>query len=106
MILYTAHDLIFIVAASLTLLGVISIGAGIILLITRASGKAVQTLANQATLLAQKGLANEITGLVGNASTLVQALNELIRTTSGIGLFLVIVGFIMLITAFLMVNVF
>lgn len=106
MIVYTSHDFVFIVAASLTLLGVISIGAGIILLITRASGKAVQTLAAQATRLAQKGLAEEISGLVGNASALVQALNELIRTTTGIGLFLVITGFVMLISAFLMVNVF
>lgn len=106
MILYTSHDFVFIVAASLTLLGVISIGAGIILLISRASGRAVQTLATQAARLAQKGLAEEISGLVGNASALVQALNELIRTTTGIGLFLVIMGFVMLISAFLMVKVF
>ncbi len=106
MILYTAHDFVFIVAASLTMLGVIAIGAGIILLITRASGKAVQTLATQATRLAQKGLADEISGLVGNASALVEALNQLIRTHAGIGLFLVIIGFVMLISAFLMVKFF
>ncbi|MBE0698728.1 MAG: hypothetical protein IH586_17555 [Anaerolineaceae bacterium] len=106
MILYTAHDFVFIVAASLTLLGVISIGAGIILLVTRASGKAVQTLATQATHLAQKGLADEISGLVGNASALVQALNQLILTHAGIGLFLVLFGFVMLISAFLMVKLF
>jgi hypothetical protein len=106
MILYTAHDLVFIVAASMTLLGVIAIGAGIVLLVTRASGKAVQTLATQATHLAQKGMAENIAGLVGNASSLVQALNQLILTNAGIGLFLVIFGFIMLIAAFLMVKFF
>lgn len=102
----TTHDVAFIVAASLILLGVISIGAGLILLVTRASGKAVQTLAAQATELAQKGLAEEISGLVGNASALVEALNQLVRTSAGIGIFLVMIGFIMLICAFLIVKLF
>jgi hypothetical protein len=106
MFLYTAHDIVFIVAASLTMMGVISIGAGIILLVTRASGKAVQTLANQATRLGQKGLAEDISGLVGNASALVEALNQLIRTNAGIGVFLISIGFIMLIGAFLMIRSF
>lgn len=103
---YTAHDFIFILAASLTILGVISIGAGIVLLVTRASGKAVQTIANQTARLAQKGLAEEIAGLVGNASSLMEALNNLVRTSAGIGIFLVLFGFIMLVSAFLMVKVF
>jgi hypothetical protein len=106
MIQYTAHDFVFIVAASMTMLGVICIGAGIILLVTRASGKAVQNLATQATRLAQKGLAEEISGLVGNASNLVESLNQLIRTTAGIGTFLIICGFVMLIVSFFMVKLF
>ena len=103
---YTTHDFVFIVAASLTILGVISIGAGIILLVTRASGKAIQTIATQTAHLAQKGLAEDIAGLVGNASSLMDALNQLVRTSAGIGIFLVIFGFIMLISAFLMVKFF
>jgi len=106
MILYTTHDFIFIIATSLTLLGVISIGAGIVLLVTRASGKAVQTLADQATALAQKGMAEEISGLVGNASALVEALNQLVRTSAGIGTFLVVFGFVMLLCAFLIVKMY
>lgn len=106
MFFYTAHDFIFIVAASLTLLGVIAIGAGIIILVTRASGKAVQILAAQASELAQKGLAEEISGLVGNASALVEALNQLVRTSAGIGIFLVLFGFVMLLGAFFMIKIF
>jgi hypothetical protein len=104
MLSYTAHDFVFIVAASLTLLGVIAIGAGIILLVDRASGKAVQTIASQTARLAQKGIAEEISGLVGNASALIEALNKLIRTNAGIGVFLVLFGFVMLVAAFLMVK--
>lgn len=97
---------IFILATSLTMLGVVSIGAGIIVLITRASGKAIQTIASQTTRLAQKGLADEISGLVGNASALMDSLNQLVRTSAGIGTFLVVFGFLMLVVAFLMVKYF
>ncbi len=103
---YDANDIVFILASSLTLLGVISMGAGIILLITRVSGKAIQTIASQTARLAQKGLAEEISGLVGNASSLMDAMNQLVRTSAGIGIFLVLFGFIMLVSAFLMVKFF
>jgi hypothetical protein len=95
---------VFILATSMTMLGVISIGAGIILLITRASGKAINSIAAQTTRLAQKGLAEEISGLVGNASALMDSLNQLVRTSAGIGIFLVVFGFVMLVVAFLMVK--
>jgi len=101
---YTMHDIVFVLAASLTILGVLSIGAGIILLVTRASSRAIQRIANQTAKLAQKGLAEDVAGLVGNASSLMDALNQLVRTSAGIGIFLVIIGFIMLISAFLMVK--
>ncbi len=103
---YSMSDLVFILAASLTLLGIISIGAGIVVLITRVSGKAVQTIATQAAKLGQKGLTEEITGLVGNASSLMEAIDQLARTSAGIGVFLVLFGFIMLVSAFLMVKFF
>lgn len=100
---YTPHDVILIVASCLTVLGVISISSGVFLLVFRASGKDVQDIAHQAKRLAQKGLAEDVAGLVGNASSLVDALNQLVRTSAGIGIFLVIFGFIMLLVAFFMV---
>ncbi len=103
---YSAHDFVLILTASLTALGVISVGAGIFLLLTRSSGSAVKTIANQTARLAQKGLAEEISGLVGNASSLLEALNQLSRTSAGVGIFLVLFGFIMLVSAFLMLKAF
>ncbi len=103
---YSSHDFVLILTAGLIILGVISIGAGIILLLTRSSGNAVKTIANQTARLAQKGLAEEISGLVGNASSLMEALNQLTRTSAGVGIFLVLSGFIMLVSAFLMLKAF
>lgn len=106
MVSYTAHDLVLLLAAGLALLGGLSIAAGILVLITRSAGKDVQTLAAQTTRLAQKGIAEDVAGLVGNASSLVESLNQLTQTSAGVGIFLVIIGFIMLIVAFLMVKFF
>ena len=104
MIPYSSNDVMLMIAISLAALGVISIVAGIFLLVARSAGKSVDTIANQATRLAQKGLAEEVAGLVGNASALVDAVNQLVRTSAGIGIFLVVFGFIMLFVAFWMVR--
>lgn len=102
----TARDFVFLLGGCLALLGVLSTATGIIILATRTSGKDVHTLANQTSNLAQKGLAEDVAGLVGNASALVDSLNQLVRTSAGIGIFLVIFGFVMLVAAYLMVQVF
>ena len=103
---YTANEFVFILASAMAILGGISMGVGIAILAIRGSGRSVQTIADQTTKLAQKGLAEEISGLVGNASSLMEALNQLVRTTAGIGIFLVVFGFVMLVSAYLMVKMF
>ncbi len=103
---YSAQDLVFVVASSLAVLGVISVAAGIITLVTKSSSRAVQSIANQTAKLAQKGLTEEISGLVGNASSLMEALNNLVRTSAGIGIFLVLFGFLMMVASYFMVKMF
>jgi hypothetical protein len=77
----------------LFLLGIITLIIGIFVLIARSAGKEVRTLATQTAQLAKKGLAEDVAGLVGNASALLTATNELVRTSAGIGVFLAILGF-------------
>lgn len=80
-------------------LGVITLIIGILILITRSGGKEVRSLATQTARLAKKGIAEDVAGLVGNASTLLSATNELVRTSAGIGVFLAILGFLLMIAA-------
>jgi hypothetical protein len=80
----------------LFLLGAITLLVGIILLITRSAGKEVRTLATQTAKLARKGIAEDVAGLVGNASNLLSATNELVRTSAGIGVFLAVLGFLLM----------
>jgi hypothetical protein len=80
------------IALGLFLMGMITFWIGVYMLLFRSTGKEVRTLAVQTTRLAQKGSSDEIAGLVGNAALLLTALNDLVRTTTGIGVFLTICG--------------
>ena len=62
-------DIKLLMVLGLFLLGAITLLVGIILLITRSAGKEVRTLATQTAKLAQKGIAEDVAGLVGNASS-------------------------------------
>jgi hypothetical protein len=79
-------------AMGLFLIGVLTFWIGVFLLVFKAAGKDMRALATQTTRLVQKGLAEDIAGLVGNASILLNAVNEMTRTTTGIGIFLTTIG--------------
>jgi len=89
-------DITLLMVVGLFILGVITLLIGILLLITRSAGKEVRTLATQTAQLAKKGIAEDVAGLVGNASTLLSATNELVRTSAGIGVFLAVLGFLLM----------
>ncbi len=95
--LHSALSIIVIVMAGL---GAISLAAGIFILFRKVMGDELKVIATQTTRLAQKGIAEEISGLVGNASALLDALNQLVKTTTGVGVFLSLIGFILMVAAY------
>lgn len=96
MISIFTYQLLLIMAVLLFGLGVITSITGVIILATRGAGRDIRTLANQTTQLAQKGLAEDVAGLVGNASALLEAMNKLVRTTAGVGVFLTLFGLVLM----------
>jgi len=96
----TVSNLEIIMLTSTYALGFLTIIIGIAILVHGAWGSDVRTLVSQTARLAQKGLAEEISGLVGNASTLLSSINEMVRTSSGIGLYLTLVGIVLLSIAY------
>lgn len=94
-----AFELLMIMAFALFGMGMLSSITGILILTTRVTNKDLRTIASQTTRLAQKGLAEEVAGLVGNASSLLEAMNQLVRTTAGIGVFLTVFGMTLMIVA-------
>lgn len=91
------HHLQFIMLIGIFSLGITTFCAGVFILLTGAWGKEVRTTLEQTNRLAQKGLAEEVSGLVGNASSLLATVNELIRTRNGIGIILIITGALLMI---------
>jgi hypothetical protein len=97
MLSITGQEVLVFMAAVLFLLGMISTTSGIVLLVSRTTSQEVRTLAVQTARLAQKGLADQVAGLVGNATNLLDALNEMVKTTSGVGVFLIIAGLVFMV---------
>src|SRR5512137_2581032 len=87
-----ANDLQMFMLIGTFILGSITFLLGLGILMYGAWGKDLRTIADQTTKLAQKGIAEEISGLVGNASTLMSTLNDLMKTSNGIGFYLTIIG--------------
>jgi hypothetical protein len=90
------QDIKLIMAGGLFFLGIGSFLTGVLILVAGSWWHDLRTLTAQTTRIAQKGLTEEISGLVGNASTLLNSINELVHTTTGIGVFLTITGIFMM----------
>lgn len=88
----SVNDFLLTMAGVMMLLGVITFGIGVFIIVTKVLGDDVRTLASQTAKLAQKGITDDVSGLVGNASTLIDSLNGLTKTSAGLGMFLVFVG--------------
>jgi len=89
----TLVEVLYIMATTLFLLGVATFASGAIILIKRVYNNDLRQITEQTSKLAQKGLAQDISGLVGNASSLLMATSEMVKTTSGLGVLLLIAGF-------------
>lgn len=100
MIQLNLQDTLSVIVSAMAVMGVIAIASGIFILFRKVMGDELRVIASQTTRLAQKGIADEITGLVGNASALLEALNQLVKTTTGVGVFLTLIGFILMVVAY------
>jgi hypothetical protein len=96
----TVSNFILTMSVSMLIMGLISILTGVIILVTKVAGKDVRAIADQTMRMAQKGIAEDVAGLVGNASALIDALNNLVKSVTGVGAFLILMGFVMLAGAY------
>lgn len=85
-----------IIAAVLFVIGCLSTILGVFILLRRGYSKELKSIAAYTARLGHKGLADEVTGLVSSASGLIEAINQLVRTASGVGALLIFLGMLML----------
>ncbi len=100
----SVHDFILTLSVGLFLIGVISSGLGLYILVSRVLGEDVRVIASQTAKLAQKGIAEDVAGLVGNASSLINSLDRLVQTSMGIGTFLFVAGFVLILSAYFIIR--
>ncbi|HOG57906.1 MAG TPA: hypothetical protein PLV20_00880 [Anaerolineaceae bacterium] len=102
----TTNQVIQVIAYILFGLGILCLILSIIILAKQTVGKNIQTIANQTTKLAEKGITDGVSGLVGNASLLISSLNDLSRSNSGIGIFFVFLSLVLLAAAYFFIKSF
>ena len=87
-------QIIITVAGAIFLLGLVCLVISIIILARQAMNKNIRTIAESTAKLAQKGITDGVSGLVGNASMLLSSLNDLTQSNSGIGIFFVFLSLV------------
>jgi hypothetical protein len=103
MITMSVNDFVLTTAVAVLAAGGLTFLAGVIIVIVRVMGGETRTIANQTTKLAQKGMTDDVAGLVGNASTLIDSLNSFIKTSAGLGMFLIMIGILLVAGSFALV---
>ena len=94
-------DIYLLMITAFFFLGITTFVMGIFILVGRAvMSKDIRALTKQTARIAQKGIASDISGLVGNASAIIEALIQMVRTTAGIGIFLSMVGLTLMATSY------
>jgi hypothetical protein len=93
---YTIQELLFAMAGVVFIAGFITFWVGVLVLVRRSANADLNAIASQTAQIAQKGITDSIAGLVGNASALINALNELVHTQNGVGSFLIIIGLVLM----------
>ena len=79
-------------ASGLFLIGLITFATGVSVLVIRSIGQDTRAISKVIAQFTQKGIVDDVSGMMGNASALIAATSNLIQTTKGIGVFLIISG--------------
>ncbi len=93
---FDVTDFVITMAGCLFIIGILTFIAGVVILVVKVMGSDVSAIARQTAKLGQKGIAEDVAGLVGNASALLDAINSLVKTSAGIGIFLVLMSFVLM----------
>lgn len=89
---FSPDDLRLLMGLTFFGLGLVALGAGMLMLILGPYRKEAKVLAAQSARISQKALTDNITLIAQSATELVNAVNNLIRTSSGNAIVLIIVG--------------
>ncbi|NLB71109.1 MAG: hypothetical protein GX797_03780 [Chloroflexi bacterium] len=102
----SGNQIVLYVAIASFVLGVVCLILSIIILAKQAMSRNLQTIADSTTKLADKGITDGVSGLVGNASLLISSLNDLAKTNTGIGIVMVFLSVVIFAAAYYFIKPF
>ena len=91
----TVKDFIFTLTGVVLFLGVVSFVIGIFTLGFKITSGDYAKISSHSAKLIGKGLTDDVSDLMGNASSLLESLTQMSKTRAGVGMFLIIVAFIL-----------
>jgi hypothetical protein len=80
--------------------GMFNIVFGVWRLLGRDFQNTMKSLALQTTRISQKAITDDIAGIADSAARLMDSVNQLVRTSAGIGAFLAILGMLQVVAAY------
>ncbi len=100
----SANDFILTLAISILVMGVITFIVGIFILAFKVMNDDFNTISSQTAKLVEKGLTDDVSSLISNASALLQSINEMARTKAGVGMFMLTLAVILLGCAYFLIT--
>lgn len=98
------NQIVLAVSIFLFVAGILCLILSVYILAKQALNKDVHIIAEATTNLAEKGISEGVSGLVGNASLLIDSLNELAKSNTGIGVFFVFLSLALFAVAYYFVK--
>jgi hypothetical protein len=104
MITLNANDFTLTLAVILLVMGVITFLVGIIILAFKVKSDEFTTITEQSAKLMEKGIVDNVSELMGSTSSLLETINQMVKTKAGVGVFLVLITFILFGVAYYLIT--
>jgi len=104
--MFTLDSIDFALTIALILLGmgVITFFVGIIILAFKVRSNEFNAITEQSAKMMEKGVVENVSGLMETTSTLLNSINQMVKTKAGIGVFLVLMTFVLFGVAYFLVT--
>ena len=99
-----SNDFTLTLALLLLVMGIITFLVGIIILAFKVKSNEFTSITEQTSKLMEKGIVDNVSCLMENTSSLLQTINQMVKTKAGVGVFLVLVTFILFGVAYYLVT--
>jgi len=99
-----ANDFVLTLAGAVMVLGIISFVIGLFTLAFKITGGEFNEISSSSAKLIAKGLTEDVSDMMGDASALLESITQMTKTRAGVGMFLIIVSFILFVVSYYLVS--